>query len=403
MKIQLSIAKDYSPKWGRWEGIRELVQNWMDARKPGDFITHDGTYLRVVNQDGAIGPKDLAVLGATDKAGDSSTRGQFGDGLKVGCLALVRAGLDVTIRSADRIYSASIEHSQEYGTEVLMFHSGEINHANGVEFVVGGLPMDEWDRMNERFLLDGHDPLLLDKPGQIFVKDIWVCRREGFSFGYNLPHADVGRDRDLIGNFDLCYAAGKILAEALKTGEASPEQLLELLTDGSAEVAWLKSFIDEEGQNKIRAAFKEEHGDNAVATYTDRDHRRAKSLGHIPVFVNESLVQAVPTLAKENELGDSAIVKTYEPNELNGIEGDAIAFAINIIGENQFDGLEIEVVDFAGDDLKHSRDKGRISVAHWTLTDKWKTMQVLIEALAESSMKRVHEVYTRIIKENIGC
>ena len=29
--MYLMISADYVPSWGRWEGVRELVQNWYDG------------------------------------------------------------------------------------------------------------------------------------------------------------------------------------------------------------------------------------------------------------------------------------------------------------------------------------------------------------------------------------
>lgn len=411
MKIQLSISKDYAPSWGTWQGVREIMQNWMDAFEEGDYVEHDGTRLNVVNESGALRQQDIAVLGSSTKFGDGASRGQFGDGLKVGCLALVREGLTVRFKTGGYWYRASIEQSKEHGAEVLTFRSRRAMRKDdgpedGVRFVIEGLTRSQWDEMRGRFIFEpGRRGVIEERPGAIFVKDIWVCDRAGFAFGYNLDDAEVGRDRDLVSDFNVRYYAGKALARALDDGEISAQRVMGLLEDGAAEAEYVQSFITSKGRAAVKTVFEETHGDEAVAVHTDEDHRTAEHLGLRPVIVNKALVQTVPEVRNEKMSADSVIL-TYAPTDLSREEDMNLQCALMLVGEERFDGLKIEIVKFAEESQLGSRDGGTINVSRLVLSNSYKTVKVLVEELAHTAggdgslphKHAIHDIYVDVIK-----
>ena len=72
-KIQLTIATEYVKGWSAWEGIREIVQNALDADQDGYAmsVTHSGTMLRVMSQDARL-KVDVWLMGVTGKAAEQS-------------------------------------------------------------------------------------------------------------------------------------------------------------------------------------------------------------------------------------------------------------------------------------------------------------------------------------------
>ena len=103
MIIELTIKTDYLPGWGTYEGVRELVQNGRDAETELNApfsVQHRGNTLCLSNT-GARMPREALLMGHTTKRGNNELIGKFGEGLKLGVLALVRAGHTVVIENRD--------------------------------------------------------------------------------------------------------------------------------------------------------------------------------------------------------------------------------------------------------------------------------------------------------------
>ena len=116
MKIELTIKVDYLPNWGVYEGIRELLQNGKDAETEYNApltvrYRKDSNTVGIEN-DGCPLPYEALLLGHTSKVGRPDLIGKFGEGLKLGILALVRTGLPVKIRSGGEVWVPSIQRSE---------------------------------------------------------------------------------------------------------------------------------------------------------------------------------------------------------------------------------------------------------------------------------------------------
>mmetsp|Transcript_46800 Transcript_46800/g.123250 ORF Transcript_46800/g.123250 Transcript_46800/m.123250 type:complete len:294 (+) Transcript_46800:51-932(+) len=161
--ISLSLTEDYAPSWGVWEGTRELVQNWHDgcvehAAAGGGSIqwealtgrggggsggggqpeglqryeartasgvavgtcVYDGTLrqLLLVNRGAAIERRAL-LLGTSRKAHAAESIGQFGEGMKVGALALLREGRAVQMQTRDEQWAWARREDPAFGVRVL--------------------------------------------------------------------------------------------------------------------------------------------------------------------------------------------------------------------------------------------------------------------------------------------
>lgn len=89
--FDLTIGPDYVPLWGIWEATREFIQNALDGAQDGyAFDIHRGQNGTVVirNKGAVLLPRHL-ILGQTSKAG-GEYRGQYGEGFKLGMMALCR-------------------------------------------------------------------------------------------------------------------------------------------------------------------------------------------------------------------------------------------------------------------------------------------------------------------------
>jgi len=128
VRIELSINTKYMPAWGLWEGVRELIQNAKDGETQLSAkmtVEHDAaTDTLTITNEGATLPHEALLLGHTTKLGDKNTIGQFGEGLKIGLLAIVRAGHAVAIRNGGESWTPVMIQSPAFGVEVLAVAAG---------------------------------------------------------------------------------------------------------------------------------------------------------------------------------------------------------------------------------------------------------------------------------------
>ena len=228
MRIELSIKTTYLPDWRTEAGIRELIQNAKDAEtefKSPMRVWHNGHTLKIENM-GVLLPHEALLFGHTAKADNPETIGHFGEGLKLGTLALVRAGHVVRILSGDEIWKPLLVRSANFQAEVLAFDISKGKDCGGVIVEVNKIPLSEWNEMRANFLFlrDGLDrvavedygELLLDPhmAGRVFVKGVFVQHEPRLLAGYNLFNAPTDRDRKVVASYDFGWRVATIWARA---------------------------------------------------------------------------------------------------------------------------------------------------------------------------------------------
>src|SRR6185503_8485894 len=99
--IHYGFGKDYLPKWGLQQALREIYQNFLDY---GDYeeeiqyvdedVTHDTQRLIITIKNG-WNPESLDYLriGNSNKGGNTNAIGKHGEGLKMAFLILLREGM----------------------------------------------------------------------------------------------------------------------------------------------------------------------------------------------------------------------------------------------------------------------------------------------------------------------
>jgi hypothetical protein len=278
VRIQLTMSKNYRPSWGVWEGVREVAQNFLDAHDEGyeGEVTHKNDVLTFVNRGADLRPAQMVLLGEGTKAG-SKARGEHADGLKVGLLALVRGGHRVTIKVGGKLWNATIEKSRQYSREVLTLESRNCRAFNGVEIKIWGISEELWRGFRKNLLpLRGeeygkvetsHGNILLDpsERGRLYVKGIFVCRKDGLSYGYDF-HREVSLDVDrrIVGSFDLAWNTSRMVSEAFHRRDFDVDQYLEVLSRGKSEAEYASSFVGARDFELVERAWEERHGMRAV-------------------------------------------------------------------------------------------------------------------------------------------
>ena len=336
-KIELSIYKDYVRDWDVWCGVREIMQNAMDEHDKGRpmRVDHKGDVLTISNEGSELRIEHL-LLGLTDKDKDKRARGEKGEGLDLGLLALTREGLPVVIRTPTENWRPEISLSESYDRDVLKIITRKVSkRRSGTSVEIKGINEQLWDQLRFRFLdfqkmgvnekitVEYHGDLLLDSVhrGMIFVKGIYVQTDPEMRFGYNFFQVDLDRDRRMVKSFDLQWESGKILSAATKM---RPELLLEtvygMLNNEEKDIRGFGQYIDDDVKEMIARRFKTEHGDDTIPVSSIGESEQIDSLGAkgvvAPLNLRTVIADVMDTPQILQEKIEKSTVKSYSWGEL---------------------------------------------------------------------------------------
>lgn len=411
-KMELSINSQYVQGWGAWEGVREIMQNALDAQDDGFEmeVRHNGVdTLRISSKDVKL-DANVWLLGTSSK-GSGRYRGCFGEGLNLSMLALVRAGHDVKIINDDESWIPKIEESDTFGgSDVLTIYTRKRqNRAYKFTVEIGGVDRETWAMIKPRFIHlakpkrsvpTSHGDVILDSAfkGRIFVKGIYVQTKADLSAGYNFHSVDTDRDRKMVDSWDLHYTAAKAWEEAM-TRQASPKitkKVIKMLEAGAPDVEQMGSLygsVNPKVAEAVSAHFRSEHGDNAVPVTSMSDSREAGHLGKKGVVVPRALAKVLEldfgSLEKAREAHRQATAKTYAWDELDAKEQDHYTAVVGLV-ERAASSLgyapvedRLTVVDFNDErtEGQHKSD-GSLLLAKRILADYENLLATLVHEVA---------------------
>ena len=288
--IRLSLTQDYAKSWKIWEGLREIVQNWYDgllstidhmaaslgqqspeapaisryesdlcveyrassrcSEEPLGRIVLDkrDSSLHLVNSSTELARRVL-LLGYSAKSERKEVIGQFGEGLKVGALALVREGRQLVMETRQDKWGFCLERDPVFEEQVLTIQVTQRNAEGGEAVDTSSLqlsPTDtcltlypllltEWRKFSQKFLfletllpadlVKSESGWLLLAPrfsGQLYVRQIWVSDMSkaagGMLAGVNLHRLRLDRDRrSVLQQSELDHTVSAMWAGALET------------------------------------------------------------------------------------------------------------------------------------------------------------------------------------------
>jgi hypothetical protein len=412
MKIELTIKLTYLEKWGVFEGIRELIQNGKDAETefnaPLTVKHREDTKILVIENEGCSIPHEALLFGHTTKAGRGELIGKFGEGLKLGILALVRAGYGVKVRSGSEVWIPKIERSEKFDADVLVIYieSGR-QPKERVQVEVSNITSEEWEMMKPCFLFLNktkckdridtyYGALLLHEKdiGKIFVKGIFVEHDPKLKFGYDLTRdVEIDRDRKMVARCDLEWRIRSIWNDSLKERADLVVTYLDMVENNTGDVANLDSYsaamLPKKVQEKAVEGFKNRHGINAVPVDTLADSKDVAHLGKNGVLVNKPLkaiLQAVLGTTEEIKASlANEVVKAYGWNELSTVEQTNLEGAIALVAKAVVDPLtlgNVDVVDFRSETIIGMFKGGRILLAKNKLSDRDLTLETVVHEVA---------------------
>lgn len=318
MKIRLSIHKNYVPNWGAWEGVREFVQNALDEDDKGNpvSISHGKNGIHIKSK-GAVIPHAAMAFGYSEKTDDAQSRGQYGEGMKLAMLALIREGLGVYISSGDKSYTPVIEFDKALGCNVLCIKVRSVKPKDYTVVSIDGFTEEMWDLVKTRFVrwagfskvspaFSGsvkRGEVIFDEEakGRLYVKGIWVCDVKDFQHGYNLMDVELDRDRAVPrSQFGLHWEASAVLQAALDQKKADPCKVADMILNNKAEARYVFSHGPSESSAKAVAdAIKNKYaGFDAFTTWASakRDAPSGIKVAVLPSSVPPEVMKLLPAV-----------------------------------------------------------------------------------------------------------
>ena len=435
MKVELSIKSDYFPEWGASEGLRELLANARDAVKElgasMDVRYRKETGTLVIENDGATLPHEALLLGHTTKLGKSGVIGRFGEGLKGGVLALVRAGHEIKIRSGAEVWVPKIERSDKFDAKVLVFyvHTGR-EPKDRVSIEIGNVHPDTYDQLGDHFLFLGKIKdservetssgtlLLADRfNGKLFVKGIYVQREDEFSYGYDLSDAEIDRDRKMLARYDVNFRVSQIWQRALVTRPDLLDPFSALLAQQRGDLDGINQYnaplLDDATKTAVAADFVKRHGSDALPVSQLAESQEVAHLGKRGIVCSGPLrlilEQTLGSVADNKIKLAAEVVKTYGWHELSDAEQENLKRAIRMVNAAEPLTLgDVDVVDCRDPNLRGLFKDGRVLLTKKILVTRDLALRVCVHEAAhkaggddgeKSHVANIERIWSTIVGE----
>lgn len=306
-RIITGISPNYVKNWDAIKGIREIIQNYLDTKN--EFRCKGYIYYK----DGVAMVKDFGpglelrhlALGISEKGLDSI--GKYGEGLKLALLVLARECRKVEIWSNGTIIRPDIEHSDLYGTEVMVFNiqpmqpcHAKTHQGTTIRFLCSKDELEAAKSYFKCFLSEKSGFKWIEKGrislpgGYIYINGARVGKISDALFSYHLYEKETGdignRDREVIDQEKVEPYIRKILAET--SSLTVIRKVLKALID--REYSWeikigLSSWmVSEKSRPLWKRAFYEIVGtkDAMLNSWKIDDNTRAGYLGYKVVDIS---------------------------------------------------------------------------------------------------------------------
>ena len=208
--IHIGPTSNWRPDWTMWEGIREVVQNCLDETERYQSY-YDDLGLVIADSGKGIATRDLLLGAKVTKPAWS--RGQYGEGMKIGSLVFLRMGYPVWIETVGkdiRIVFMEVELEEKAQTLAAMWRPGGTTY--GTKFHIIGytdtdykenfavnIPQEYirssvWSILQKSPIGRKNQLMLIPDRSCVFARDIYMRDIES-QFSYNLWGFDLAPDR----------------------------------------------------------------------------------------------------------------------------------------------------------------------------------------------------------------
>lgn len=418
--LELTISTKYVPNWGIWEGIREIVQNALDARdcRGATFdLRYDPTYSNlIIESKGVTLDRQTLLLGESDKVGNSAARGHFGEGYKLAWLALLRAGLSIRVDTGSERWEPAVVKSETFGgAEVIAVNIKQRNLKdgiyNGVKVVISPVSKEDMAHVRDR-VLEFNKPekvipcgyrgqVLLDErfAGLLFAKGLFVGRLgSGYRYGYDFHTIELDRDRKMADPWSLRFNVRACIEEAVRSESLSPETVFDLLNSEGGEAEAVREFsshVSRDFATKLADVFQARYGSESVPVASTGESLEADQVGLRGIVMQEGaravVAQVLGSLAEKKVTAETDVVTRYGLSDMTAEEKANLLRVAELIekhgGLTDFGLRSVTVAEFRSATLDGKYQNGMIYVAKRLLSDPTELLACLVHEACHNEVK----------------
>ncbi len=431
-KTELSIEESYCDGWGLYEGIREFAQNGRDAMRSGysfDISYNETKNVISILTKGTVLKVDTLLLGTSSKRDQPNMLGYWGEGYKIGCLALLRLGKSIRIRTGTELWVPEIVMSKKFKRKVLSFDiTGNKTDRKEILIEVAGVTPGEWDLdLKWKFLFLGEHQyeinstkrgsVIVNGAGLIFVDGIYVGTNE-FKHGYdfNIQSIKLDRDRRLVDHWAAKTQTAVIWEDLYLSGKYEDEVDSML----AQHVADVQSFSHEwivstELHRKIASQFIKKHGEAAVPARTVDEVKSLAFYGKNGQIVNSQSLREI----LEKQLGSAETIKSanrdtiqkqFELTELGPDESHNLLVATKMVSDSTGFLLPYVIVEFKDPGIVGMHKNKKMYLSRNILASFEETLKTVVEEVCHTFgddgtrefQEAMHHVYSRMILVTMG-
>jgi hypothetical protein len=300
----------------------------------------------IIENQGARLDRSVWLLGNSSKSAGAH-RGLFGEGLKLGTLALVRAGHSVAFVNDDENWAPALADSEAFpGQQVLTISTRARSATGKFSVLISGIDADQWGEIRSNFLdlnpdyVKGevrNDVERLEHPSfieKLFVKGIAVDSWPGLQYGYNFTNVTTDRDRRMVSQFAVENALSNCWSSATRDPEELP-LLIKLLKANARDVKGVHNYIFGVEGEILRKDFLATYGEKAWPVSCDAEYDDVTHWGLVPVLVPEAYLKALEaggmTIAAAREAHRTAVLTTIPLDELRSVERSIFDEAMELV------------------------------------------------------------------------
>lgn len=408
-KFQLSLTSSYIADWGIYEGVRELIQNALDADQDGYPMTveydQNSSCLRLINGGANLQPS-VWLIGKTSKT-ESTHRGHYGEGLALGVMALLRAGRNVTIQTPESTWRPSLEESATFpGETVLTIRTRTRQRQRDSVDISVDITEAEWSEFRSSFLafsepkecisVPGFGSILLDpeQQGRCYVKGIFVRELDNLGAGFNFQLASTDRDRRMLDIWDIKHHCHTLWLDALTNNRLTPADMLSRLEADTQDVQYFQhAYMPGDARQLLVDAFINRYGEKALPVKSLHEAKELEHFGRIGVLAPAALHNCLTTdsplnvqeVLKELRYSVSRTVQwcdlTKQQRQIFDTVVDLVDAAGASLGYAPLP-LRLRIVEFNKPELLGTHIEDKIQVALHCLDSFEQFITVLVHELA---------------------
>jgi len=404
-ELPLTVKSDYV-NWTIWQAIRELLQNAKDAQDAEGADMEVDYYprsnrLEIINR-GVTIDRSRLILGSTSKRGDSSQRGEFGEGFKLAFATLCRLDREVTMDVGKERWRPTIGQSDDFdGEEVIIINTRKLQkERDHIRVEIDPVTPKEWDTIRRRtaFLGDaletiettaGH--IIKDEPGKVFQKGLYVDTVDNMKWGYDLPDVDIDRDRSMVREYDVRMDVREIIDRAYRNDQLEASTIYAILKeDTHFEASALSrhtSYGDDPLSEGVAESFQDDHGPDAVPVTTTSESKEAEHYGLKGIPVSRPLNNILQNTDSgfKDQVNDRQVVieKRYSAMDLPTDCYSGLQSCIKRI--RAIDGVPNfawSVVDFADPQIEGEAREGHVLLSRSIIDDPARRLATLAHEVA---------------------